>query len=406
MKLPLEGLKVLDLTRLLPGPLLTMMLGDYGAEVIKIEDPKIGDYVRWRPPYIQDENGNYKMNYLFLYLNRNKKSLTLDLKHEKGLEIFYKLVENSDIIVESFRPDVKNRLKIDYETVKKINDKIIYASLTGFGQTGPYKNKPGHDINYIALTGILDLNGKKGDKSVIPPVQLGDICAGAYIGFSSILLALIAREKYGIGQFIDISIYDGLISMLPNLFNEFLITKEVPNKENKRLLGLLPWYNVYKTKDGKEIAIGALEAKFWKNFCEAINRPDLIDSQNITIEEYDELKIELQKIFMKKNRDEWIKLFENVDTCISPVLNLEEILVDKHFKERNLILNYNHEVLGNITQIKPIFNLSETPGSIKIPAPEFGQHNIQILQQLGYSQIEIEQFIKDNIIGTYERLKK
>ncbi|MHA1310201.1 MAG: CaiB/BaiF CoA transferase family protein [Candidatus Helarchaeota archaeon] len=400
MNSPLKDIKVLDLTRLLPGPFLTMLLGDYGAEVIKIEDPNLGDYVRWRKPFIYNEAHDLKMNTLFSYLNRNKKSLTLNLKSEFGREIFYKLAKNADIIVESFRPDVKYKLKIDYETIEKINPRIIYASLTGFGQNGPYMDIAGHDINYIAFTGILSLTGKYNGRITIPGTQIGDIGAGSYMGLNSILLALIAREKYDIGQYLDISIYDGLISWLPATFNDFLLLKDKFQKEDGRLIGELPWYNVYKTKDDKEIAIGALELKFWENFCNTINRPDLIELRNLGISEHTKIKRILENIFLEKTRDEWIEIFHGIDCCIAPVLNIKEVLKDPHLLERNLIIEYKHEKLGKIKQIGFSFKLPKTPGNIQFGAPTFGQHNNEILQELGYTKEQINKFEKEGIIKT------
>ena len=398
MKLPLDGLRVLDLTRLLPGPYLTMMLGDYGAEIIKIEDPEIGDYLRWREPYIFSQDKKIKMNALFAYLNRNKKSLTLNLKNKKGLEIFYQLVKTADIIIESFRPEVKFKLKIDYETIKKINPMIIYASMTGFGQDGPYKNIAAHDINYIALTGILGLTGKKDKVSSIPGTQVADLGAGSYMGLSSILLALLAREKHKFGQFLDISIYDGLISWLPGAINEYFITNKNPNKENRRLIGQLPWYNVYKTKDKKEIALGALEFKFWKNFCELINRSDLTETQKSNPDKYLTIKKALKEIFIKKTQNEWIELSKGHDCCLTPVLTINNIINDSHFTERNLIIEYDHELLGKIKQIGFHFKLSKTSGMIRYDAPSFGQHNWEILSELGYNKNKIQELESENIL--------
>ncbi|MBD3226880.1 MAG: CoA transferase [Candidatus Lokiarchaeota archaeon] len=400
VKLPLDGTNVLDLTRLLPGPYLTMLLGDYGADVLKIEDPIVGDYVRWRPPYIKNKNKTKKINALFTYLNRNKKSLTLNLKKKEGLKIFYRLVETADIIVESFRPIVKEKLKIDYETVKEINPTIIYVSLTGFGQNGPLKKVAGHDLNYISLTGILGLTGKKDEVSSIPGTQIGDIGVGGYMGFGSVLLALLAKEKYNIGQFIDLSIYDGLLSWLPLAFSSYFLDGEVPHKEERRLNGLLPWYNVYKTKDGKEITLAALEFKFWKNFCKLIDRKDLIKKHEADPEKYSEIKETLSNIFTQKTRDQWVELVRGIDCCLAPVLLIDEVMEHPHFKERKPTIKYNHKLVGTVRQIGFSFNLSNTPGKLRLGAPSYGEHNIEILKSLGYNSDQIEYFMKEKIIGS------
>ncbi len=390
--LPLNGIKVLDLTRLLPGPFCSLYLADLGAEVIKVEEPIIGDYIRNIPPFVKKESFN------FLILNRNKKSITLNLKREKAREIFYKLSKNSDIIIESFRPGVTKKLKIDYEQIKSLNPKIIYCSITGYGQDGPYRDKVGHDINYISYGGILYLTGSKDGEPIIPSVQIADIGGGSLPAVISILSALIHREKTSKGQYIDISMLDGVVSF--NSFNmpDYFAFGKSPQRGNQALTGRYACYNIYETKDKKYISIGALEPKFWKTLCNLLKIPQYIDKQ-YNDEFQPEITSALKNIFKTKEQKEWEKFFANEEVCFGSVKDISEVFSDEQVISRNIIFNINHPTAGKIKQIKLPIRFSD----IKIyesssPPPTLGQNNKEILSSLGYSEEEIEKLKKENVI--------
>lgn len=388
----LEGIRVLDLTRLVPGPYCTLMLADYGAEVIKIEDTGAGDYIRDIPPFIGSMGARY------VALNRNKKSLSINLKSEKGKEIFLKLVESSDVVLESFRPGVMEKLGLGYETLKKYNESIILCRLSGYGQDGPYSQKPGHDINYISYAGLLGLNGRKGEKPSVPPLQIADLAAGSLISTTAILMAIIHRMKTGEGQEIDVSMMDGTIALMYTLYPNLFAGKP-PRKGEERLTGGLACYNIYETKDGKYIAVGALEKKFWDNFCDCLGLEDWKEKLNAPPEVQEQMAKELQDLFLTKTRDEWMEVLEQKDTCCSPILDLEEVMEDPHVKARNIFQTFTHEQWGDVTQIRPAFVSSIIKEMPPEWAPERGRDSRGILEELGFEKGEIDQLIEQQIIA-------
>ncbi|NCU17853.1 CaiB/BaiF CoA transferase family protein [Pallidibacillus pasinlerensis] len=362
--MPLHSIRVLDLSRLLPGPFCTMILADFGAEVIKIEEPKLGDYARFYEPKV-DEYGA-----MFHSLNRNKKSVTLNLKDEEGKQKFLQLVKDADVLVESFRPGVMERLGLNYEILKELNPRLIYCAITGYGQTGPYAKLPGHDINFISYTGLLHLMGERDGKPLVPAVQVGDIGGGAYPAVVGILLALQEREKSGEGQFVDISMLDGVLSWLQATLPNYLMSGEEVQRGEQMLSGSLACYEVYQTKDRRWLSVGALEPKFWQTFCETIGKLDFIEKLNAPIDEQYRMKHEIQSIIFTKNLDEWMELFKNVEACVSPVLDFSEVVEHPQVQAREMILEkHNQKYIGI-----PI-KLSRTPGAIKTKAPNLGEHN-------------------------------
>lgn len=389
--LPLSGIRVLDLSRLLPGPYCTMVLADFGAEVIKVEPPGEGDYARWYPPL------KAGMGYRHIILNRNKKSLTLNLKTEEARQIFYKLVETADVIVESFRPGVTARLGIDYDTIKQLNPQIVYCSITGFGQTGPYKMEAGHDLNYISLAGITSLTGQRKGMPYIPGVQIADIAGGGMMAATGILLALYGREQTGMGQYVDISMHDGAVAMLPSAASFYFGGGWVPRRGESRLTGGLPHYNIYETKDGRHVAVAALEKKFWANVCRAIGRPELVDDIDDKQKHEDLFKL-LKDTFANKTLKEWMEVFEGADACVTPVKELDEVFSDPQVIERQMVIDMEDPELGSYKQLGIPIKLSDTPGTIRSRAPALGEHNEEVLAEVGYSREDILKLKQNRVI--------
>jgi crotonobetainyl-CoA:carnitine CoA-transferase CaiB-like acyl-CoA transferase len=391
---PLEGIRILDLTRLLPGPYGTMLLGDLGAEVIKIEEPEQGDYARWYPPQINRIGARH------LLLNRNKKSVTLNLKKPEGRSILLKMAESgADVLIEQFRPGVMDRLGVGYQDLQKVNPGLVYCSLTGFGQDGPYRDIAGHDINYIGIGGILGLTGPKGGPPALPGIQVADLVAGGLYSVIGILSALMARQKTGRGQFVDISMLDGVVSLIPDAAALFFGEGESPRMGERRLTGGLPQYQTYRTRDGKYLAVGALEEKFWANLSRALGRPEWADRVPKEREpRTQEIGEEMARIFLTKTQKEWLDILMKEDTCVTAVHSLEETFSDPHVLHRKMLVEIQHPKAGRIKQIGVPIKFSETPGEVRTPAPEIGEHTEQILKGLGYTQESIERWRKEGVI--------
>ena len=405
MSLPLEGILILDLARMLPGPYASMILADLGAEVIRVEDPSYP--YGSPPPFFQ--KGRYRESAFNSVIMRNKKSIALNLKKEEALEIFYKLVERADIILETFRPKVTERLKVDYETLSEINKSIIYCSLTGYGQYGPYEQLAGHDLNYIGICGILDLNkdreliGEKNQerKPVLPGVQAADV-GGGLVSIIGILGALIERDKNPNkeGQHVDISMTDCVFSFMP-MAAAFQFSKGINDgmtKPRNPLHGDVPFYSVYKTKDNKYLSVGAIEVKFWRGVCIGLEREDLITKGNAVGGEKEEVFREVQKEFLKKTQEEWMEIFSKIDSCVMPVKNFSQACEDPQIKARNMVVELPHPKFGKIHNINSPIKYSRTPLSIRNLAPKIGQNSVEILQWLNYTLEEIKGFKKRGVI--------
>ena len=329
----LDGVRVLDLSRLLPGPYATQLLADAGAEIIKVEDTDGGDYARLMPPYTDDGTGA-----IFDAVNRGKRSVALDLKDERGREAFLRLAETADVVFEQFRPGVVDRLGVDYEAVQEVNSDVVYCSLSGFGQTGPDADRVGHDLNYVGMAGLLDMTRTDRDSQPqIPGYPIGDMAGGLFAAFS-ILGALLSRELGNTGgEYVDVAMTDVVASFSQPLASEAL-TDDQPAPDEAPLVGGFPWYDVYETADGRYVTLAALEPKFWRTFCEAADRPDLVDKHMTSdAAEREALRGELADIFAEQTRDEWEADLGDVEAMVAPVRTLAESLDGERAAARELV---------------------------------------------------------------------
>jgi len=377
MKRALQDIRILDLSRMLPGPYCSMMLADLGAEVIKIEEPKIGDPTRKSPPMIEGHSAP------FAQVNRNKKSIAIDLKHAEGRGIFLKLAATADVVIEQFRPGVVDRLGINYAAVAEINPRIVYCALTGFGQDGPHRERSGHDLNYLALSGVLGLTTDDRGKPVIPGVQIADLAGGMIAGFA-ILAALLARERTGRGQFVDVSMFDVMVSMLPIPAAHHFAGSTIPVGGKYVLSGAYPFYNVYETTDGKFMTLGALEPKFWANFCRKVDREDLAARQFDAGERRENLFEEMRNIFKSRTQSEWVALMSDADCCCEPVLSMSEAFVHAQTRAREMV----RQSSSVTDQLGFSYKLSDTPPTEESQAPALGEHTAELLDAMGITREE------------------
>lgn len=378
---PLTGLKVLDLSRLLPGPYCSMILADFGAEVLRIEARRF-----------EEEGAGFPT------IMRNKRHMTLNLKHPRGKEIFYRLVKGADVLLEGFRPGVTDRLGIGYDQLQEINPRLIYCSLTGYGQDGPYSRMVGHDINYLSFAGVLGLTGKRGDQPIVPGTQIADIAAGGMNSAIGILLAIIMREKTGKGQYIDISMMDGVVAMLPFAANVFWEKGKIPARGNLLVNGGYPCYNVYETKDGQYISIGALEPRFWVTLCEKLGRKDLIPHQYSEGKKKEEVFDTLREIFKGRTRQEWMEELNDADVCFGCVLNISEVFQDPQVKYRKIIKEYWDAAGGKKNVLSSGINMSEASWELRVSPASFGEHTEEVLRELGLGEEEIKSLRDEGVI--------
>ncbi len=393
---PLTGVKILDLSLLLPGPLCSQHLADMGAEVIKVENPRMGDLTRYMGTKVT--KGEFSETGFFLQLNRNKKSITVNIKREGGRDVIFRLLKDCDILLEGFRPDTLNELGIGYEQLKEKFPRLIYCAISGYGATGVYKEHAGHDANYIARAGLLALNGVKGGPPVVPGFQVADIGGGTLTALAAILAALYAREKTGRGQFLDISMQDGSAPFLSLYMGEFIASGKEPERGNEALSGMLPNYQVYETKDGKYVMLAALEENFFKTFLRQIDRVDLLENMSRDEAGFKAVHAELEKIFKAKTYAEWSPLFENTDSCFSGLSSMGEVVQDRHLRERGMIREMDHPRLGKVTVIGSPFHFSETPVTYRSAPPTQGEHTDEILTAAGFSAAEIEELKKQKCV--------
>lgn len=387
----LDGLQVLDLTRLLPGPLCTMIMGDYGAAVLKIEDTAAGDLTRAIGGISGGEGS------LFWQLNRNKKSLALNLKAEHGQEIMRQLVAQSDLLVEGFRPGVMERLGLGYRELGTLNPGLVYASISGYGREGSYRERAGHDLNYTALTGLLDLSAAPGEAPVMPAVQIADIGAGSLTALAGICMALYAREKSGRGCHVDVSMTRGLLPWLVYAAASPAGDGLLPRRGCGHITGAYVCYNIYETADGKYMSLGALEPVFWQNFCNAVERPGWVEKQFDRAAQ-EELFQELRALFQEKTRDEWIEFFAQHDACCEPVLDLNAAAAHPLAREQDFWIEVARP--EGPSQRQPGFPLlfSGSGGEVRLPPPRLGEHTREVLESLGYLRAEIKKLSEEGVV--------
>ncbi len=377
----LEGIKVLDLSRLFPGPYCSMILADLGADVLRIEDRRFQGEGPGMPTVM-----------------RNKRHMTLNLKHPKGLEIFCRMARKADVLLEGFRPGVTERLGIGHEKMKQVNERLIYCSVTGYGQDGPYKDMVGHDINYLSFGGVLGLTGEPGRKPVIPPIQVADMAAGGMYAAIGILAALFVRQATGKGQYIDISMTDGIVAMLPFPASLLWGLGKIPRRGDTLLSGRFPCYSVYETKDGEYISIGALEPRFWVELCRKLGREDYIPLQFDEGEKRGEVFLFLEKTFKGKTREEWMEDLKDLDVCIGKVLHLDEAFRDPQVVQRKMVTEFKDPKKGQMKLLSSPIKLSGTPPDIRQGPAEFGEHTEEVLKELGLGDAEVQQMKQEGAV--------
>ncbi|MDY6879707.1 MAG: CaiB/BaiF CoA-transferase family protein [Desulfatiglans sp.] len=395
-RLPLEGIKVLDLNRFLPGQYAAMLMAEAGAEVIKIEDPgfraTIFRMLQGREASSEEEK---KWNAVYV-LDRGKKSLALDLKTDAGKEVFLRLAEKTDVIIEGFRPGVTKKLGIDYDTIKEMNSKVIYCAVTGYGQDGPYQMLPARDLTCMGLSGILGVVNEGRFPPIVPGTKIADLASSMYCTIG-ILMALAARDKSGRGQFVDISMVDGAVSWLTAPLMNYYFSGNVPGPGAVYLSGKRPGYNVYRTKDGKYISIALREPKFWKKLCNKLGRGDLLPLQNPDDDKFDEVVSALQEVFLSKTRDELFEEFKDIG--VGKVYTLDELDSDPQIRHRRMIVDIDVPGVGMVKQAGNPVKLSDTPLEIRSLSPARGQHTMDILLEAGYSEERIKEFYENDVVA-------
>jgi crotonobetainyl-CoA:carnitine CoA-transferase CaiB-like acyl-CoA transferase len=379
----LDGVRVLDLTRLLPGGFCTLLLADMGADVLKVEDTAGGDYIRWMPPYYggDDEQRAGTASAYFLALNRNKRSLRLNLKDERGRDVLLRLVEDYDVVVESFRPGVMDRLGVGYDALRSRNPRIVYCPISGYGQDGPLTGRSGHDTNYLALNGLLGLTGRRGGPPIQSAGQIADLGGGGLMAAVGILAALYERERSGEGQVVDISMTDGSLSWLAMVAARYFAERKVPQRGEPELAGGIACYFPYETRDGRWVSLGALEPKFWQNWCNGVGRPDLIEKQ---FEHPDsEAGAEIGSVFRERTRDEWTAFAGEHDCCLEPILELDEVLDSELVRARGMVVELDQPGIGAVKQVGAPIKLSRTPADTTGAAPALGADTDEVLREIG-----------------------
>jgi alpha-methylacyl-CoA racemase len=387
VSLPLEGLRVLDLTRLLPGGFCSLLLADFGAEVIKVEDTGLGDYIRWSPPFYEGAEDTAK-GALFLALNRGKRSIRIDLKNERGKEVLLRLAQEADVLLESFRPGVLDRLGVGWERLREINPRLVYCAITGYGQDGPNRDRSGHDMNYLGLGGLLGLTGEPDGPPIQSAGQIADIGGGGLTAAVGLLVALHERERSGQGQFVDCSMFDGALSWLAMVAADMFASGRVPQRGLLHLAGGIVCYRPYRCADGY-VTLGALEPKFWTNFCRGVEREDLVE--HALDPPGSDTHRALEEIFAARTRADWSAFASQHDCCLEPVLGLDEALDSEQVAAREMVVELEQPGADRPVRLlgSPV-KLSRTPAQpTRAPGPPLGEGTDELLAAAGYSGEEI-----------------
>jgi crotonobetainyl-CoA:carnitine CoA-transferase CaiB-like acyl-CoA transferase len=393
----LQNIKVLDFSKLLPGPYATMMLADLGAEILRVESPSLSDLIREMEPMDGESSAAHQ------HLNRSKKSITLDLKKREAVDIVKQLIQEYDVVLEQFRPGVMERLGLDYETLKQVNPHIIYCSLSGYGQTGPYHDRPGHDNNYLSIAGINGYSGRKQEAPVPMGVQIADLAGGSLHSVIAILTAVIHRQTAGEGQYIDLSMTDATFA-LNAMFGPGYITEGIQPKIEETFLNGGTHYDYYETKDGRYFSVGSLEAPFRNKLCEALNLEDMKEvALSNRPEDILTFKAAIKDVFLTKNYDEWTTVFREVDACVEPVLSFSEAVNHPQIQARNMITKVPREDGTKQQQISSPFKFSDYQQKYKHTGTRRGDHTMEILRNLELDENKIKALVDQNVFGEIER---
>ncbi len=396
--LPLDGIRVLDLSRLLPGGFCSLLLADYGADVLKVEDTAGGDYIRWAPPLVEGAAAS-AASALFLALNRNKRSIRIDLKSAAGREVLLALVRSHDVVLESFRPGVLDRLGAGYDVLRAANPKIVLCSITGYGQDGPLRDRAGHDLNYLGLIGMLGLSGSDDGPPVQPAGQIADLGGGALMAAFGILAALRERDRSGEGQHVDVAMADGALSWLALVAARRLAGGAVPRRGRDDLAGGLVCYRPYACSGGGWITLGALEPRFWAAFCAGVGRADLVERQ--LDGPGSAAHAQLEAIFAARTRAEWEAFAREVECCLEPVLDLDEALASEHVAAREMVVGLKQPgATEPVRQLGAPVKLSRTPpDTARLPGPQLGEHTDAVLREAGYDDEQIAELLRAGAVA-------
>jgi crotonobetainyl-CoA:carnitine CoA-transferase CaiB-like acyl-CoA transferase len=393
--LPFEGLRVLDLSRLLPGGFCSLLLADFGADVIKVEDTGTGDYIRWSPPAFEGAEDTAKGS-LFLSLNRGKRSVRIDLKTEAGREVLLRLVRDADVLLESFRPGVLDRLGVGYERLREENPRLVYCAITGYGLTGPNVHRSGHDLNYLGLNGVLALSGDEDGPPVQAGAQIADLGGGALMAAFGILAALRERDRSGEGQLVDASMFDGALSLLAMVAARVFAAGERPRRGHEMLGGAVVCYRPYACSDGW-VTLGALEPKFWAAWCRGVGREDLVERQFEG--PGSAVHTEVEAIFAARTRAEWAAFAGEHDCCLEPVLELEETLESELVRAREMVIEFEQPGAGTVRGLGMPVKLSRTPGQVRRGGPSLGEHTEEVLRESGLDDERIAALLASGAVA-------